>query len=339
MIFPPFFVTMTEHPIYKERLFKMIRKNTRRMLSVLLAAVLSAAMLSSCSNIQTTEEQPSAETTEQITEEATVGESTPSVEKITLSDESGLPQFNNPSEDSEVAIIHTTLGDIKVMFFPEYAPKAVENFLTHAKEGYYDGISFHRVIDGFMIQGGDPNGDGTGGESIWGDVFENEVSDQLYNFYGALAMANAGPDTNGSQFFIVQCKDTVTDDTAESMMTTMYMNRETCKATLMLNEKAASGASQEELNAYVDGLNNTLNQEYMNGVPEDQKAVLQKAIDLYKEVGGTPHLDYKHTVFGQVFEEDMAVVDQIAAVETDENDKPTTDVTIESAEITTYHAE
>ena len=83
MIFPPFFVTMTEHPIYKERLFKMIRKNTRRMLSVLLAAVLSAAMLSSCSNIQTTEEQPSAETTEQTTEEATVGESTPSVEKIT----------------------------------------------------------------------------------------------------------------------------------------------------------------------------------------------------------------------------------------------------------------
>lgn len=122
-------------------------------------------MLSSCSNIQTTEEQPSAETTEQTTEEATVGESTPSVEKITLSDESGLPQFNNPSEDSEVAIIHTTLGDIKVMFFPEYAPKAVENFLTHAKEGYYDGISFHRVMEDFMIQGGDPNGDGTGGES------------------------------------------------------------------------------------------------------------------------------------------------------------------------------
>ena len=204
MIFPPFFVTMTEHPIYKERLFKMIRKNTRRMLSVLLAAVLSAAMLSSCSNIQTTEEQPSAETTEQTTEEPTVGESTPSVEKITLSDESGLPQFNNPSEDSEVAIIHTTLGDIKVMFFPEYAPKAVENFLTHAKEGYYDGISFHRVIDGFMIQGGDPNGDGTGGESIWGEPFEDEFSDQLFNFRGALSMANSGSNTNGSQFFIVQ---------------------------------------------------------------------------------------------------------------------------------------
>ena len=175
-----------------------------KKLSRALAAVLSAAMLSSCSNIQTTEEQPSAETTEQTTEEATVGESTPSVEKITLSDESGLPQFNNPSEDSEVAIIHTTLGDIKVMFFPEYAPKAVENFLTHAKEGYYDGISFHRVMEDFMIQGGDPTGTGMGGNSIWEKPFEDEFSNQAFNLRGALSMANAGPGTNGSQFFIVQ---------------------------------------------------------------------------------------------------------------------------------------
>lgn len=252
----------------------------------------------------------------------------------------GLIQFETPKKGQKVAEINVeNYGTIKVMLFEEQAPKAVENFVTHAKEGYYDGLTFHRIIDNFMIQGGDPNGDGTGGESIWGEPFEDEFNTNLINLRGALSMANSGVDTNGSQFFIVQCKDTVTDDTAESMMTTMYMNRETCKATLMLNEKAASGASQEELNAYVDGLNNTLNQEYMNGVPEDQKAVLQKAIDLYKEVGGTPHLDYKHTVFGQVFEEDMAVVDQIAAVETDENDKPTTDVTIESAEITTYHAE
>lgn len=269
MIFPPFFVTMTEHPIYKERLFKMIRKNTRRMLSVLLAAVLSAAMLSSCSNIQTTEEQPSAETTEQTTEEATVGESTPSVEKITLSDESGLPQFNNPSEDSEVAIIHTTLGDIKVMFFPEYAPKAVENFLTHAKEGYYDGISFHRVMEDFMIQGGDPNGDGTGGESIWGEPFEDEFSDQLFNFRGALSMANSGSDTNGSQFFIVQAND--------------------CDPGLI--------SQMKEIGVNARG----------QGFPEE-------VIEKYQEIGGTPWLDYKHSVFGQVFE-GMDVVDAIAATD------------------------
>ena len=249
---------------------------------MLLAAVLSAAMLSSCSNIQTTEEQPSAETTEQTTEEATVGESTPSVEKITLSDESGLPQFNNPSEDSEVAIIHTTLGDIKVMFFPEYAPKAVENFLTHAKEGYYDGISFHRVIDGFMIQGGDPNGDGTGGESIWGDVFENEVSDQLYNFYGALAMANAGPDTNGSQFFIVQAKSV--DPRLISQMRNMS-----------------------------------------DSFPAETVAG-------YESVGGTPHLDFRHTVFGQVYD-GMVVVDAIAAVKTGRNDMPVEDVLISSIDV------
>ena len=192
----------------------MIRKNTRRMLSVLLAAVLSAAMLSSCSNIQTTEEQPSAETTEQTTEEATVGESTPSVEKITLSDESGLPQFNNPSEDSEVAIIHTTLGDIKVMFFPEYAPKAVENFLTHAKEGYYDGISFHRVMEDFMIQGGDPNGDGTGGseQTITGEFSENGVANDLSHTRGAISMARSNdPDSASSQFFIVHEDSTYLD--------------------------------------------------------------------------------------------------------------------------------
>lgn len=275
MIFPPFFVTMTEHPIYKERLFKMIRKNTRRMLSVLLAAVLSAAMLSSCSNIQTTEEQPSAETTEQTTEEATVGESTPSVEKITLSDESGLPQFNNPSEDSEVAIIHTTLGDIKVMFFPEYAPKAVENFLTHAKEGYYDGLSFHRVIDDFMIQGGDPKGDGTGGESIWGEPFEDEFTPQLHNFYGALSMANSGSNTNGSQFFIVEATSC-----PEQMISSM-----------------------EQVSEQDGGVS----------YPE---AVIEK----YQEIGGTPWLDYQHTVFGQVFE-GMDVVDAIIAQakDTDEN--------------------
>ncbi len=275
MIFPPFFVTMTEHPIYKERLFKMIRKNTRRMLSVLLAAVLSAAMLSSCSNIQTTEEQPSAETTEQTTEEATVGESTPSVEKITLSDESGLPQFNNPSEDSEVAIIHTTLGDIKVMFFPEYAPKAVENFLTHAKEGYYDGISFHRVMEDFMIQGGDPNGDGTGGESIWGEEFEDEFDTQLHNFRGALSMANPGvADSNGSQFFIVQATS--------------------CPEQFI--------SSMEQVSAQDGGVS----------YPE---AVIEK----YQEIGGTPWLDYQHTVFGQVFD-GMDVVDEIVAqTATEEN--------------------
>lgn len=82
----------------------------------------------------------------------------------------------------------------------------VENFVTHAKEGYYDGVTFHRVINDFMIQGGDPEGTGMGGESIWGTAFEDEFSEDLLPIRGALCMANAGANTNGSQFFIVQAK-------------------------------------------------------------------------------------------------------------------------------------
>ena len=113
-------------------------------------------------------------------------------------------QFAMPQAGETVAIVHTTMGDIKIKFFADLAPKAVENFTTHAKNGYYDGINFHRVMNDFMIQGGDPEGTGRGGESIWGGSFEDEFTPELHNFRGALSMANAGPNTNGSQFFIVQ---------------------------------------------------------------------------------------------------------------------------------------
>lgn len=98
----------------------------------------------------------------------------------------------------------TDLGDIKIKFFPKEAPKAVENFIALSNKEYYNNLTFHRVIKDFMIQGGDPNGDGTGGQSIWGKEFEDEFSPKLHNFRGALSMANAGENTNGSQFFIVQ---------------------------------------------------------------------------------------------------------------------------------------
>lgn len=118
-----------------------------------------------------------------------------------------LIQFSPVERGDTLAIMETSMGTITLRMFPQQAPKAVENFTTHAKEGYYDNLTFHRVIADFMIQGGDPKGNGTGGESIWGKVFENEISEQLYHFSGALAMANAGADTNGSQFFIVQQHD------------------------------------------------------------------------------------------------------------------------------------
>ena len=113
-----------------------------------------------------------------------------------------MNQLAMPAQGETVAIMHTTMGDISIRLFPELAPKTVENFTTHAKNGYYDGIVFHRVIKDFMIQGGDPTATGCGGESIWGRNFEDEFTPELHNLRGALSMANAGPGTNGSQFFI-----------------------------------------------------------------------------------------------------------------------------------------
>lgn len=119
---------------------------------------------------------------------------------IAEADQTGMPK-----KGETVAIMEVEgFGEISLRFFPGIAPKAVENFVTHAKDGYYDGVTFHRVMQDFMIQGGDPTGTGAGGESIWGKDFEDECSDVLLPIRGALCMANAGADTNGSQFFIVQ---------------------------------------------------------------------------------------------------------------------------------------
>ena len=181
-----------------------------------------------------------------------------------------------------IAIFHIKdYGDIKVKFFNNVAPKAVENFTTHAKNGYYNGTTFHRVINDFMIQGGDPTATGRGGESIWDKAFVDEFDYSLVPYRGALCMANSGTNTNGSQFFIEQAK---ADDSTYAML-------------------------------------------QQSGYPEN----LLKA---YKQYGGSMHLFYRHTVFGQVVE-GMEVVDKIAACQTDENDKPTQDVIIESIEITT----
>lgn len=205
---------------------------------------------------------------------------------ITISDPS-LPQLSEVSEDEDIATLHTNYGDIKVRFFPEYAPKAVENFITHAKNGYYNGVTFHRVINDFMIQGGDPTATGMGGESIWKSPFENEVSTDLRHFKGALAMANSGTTTsNGSQFYIVQ-----------------------------------GGNAVEQLN-YIKELTETANMDFNSLFPD-------YVVEAYEDMGGYPYLDYNYTVFGQVVE-GLDIVDKIASVETDENDKPIEDVVIES---------
>jgi peptidyl-prolyl cis-trans isomerase B (cyclophilin B) len=119
----------------------------------------------------------------------------------------GAFQLQMPVKGDPIAIMKTSMGDMYIRLLTTEAPKAVENFVTHAKNGYYDGLIFHRVIKDFMIQGGDPTGDGTGGESIWGAPFEDEFTARAFNFRGALSMANAGPNTNGSQFFVVQADE------------------------------------------------------------------------------------------------------------------------------------
>ncbi len=192
-------------------------------------------------------------------------------------------QTAKPTENEKTAVIHTTMGKICVRLFEKEAPKAVENFETHAKNGYYNGIIFHRVIKDFMIQGGDPQGTGMGGESIWGRPFEDEFDPALHNIRGALSMANAGPGTNGSQFFIVQAKSV-----PEQML-----------------------AQMKDL--------------------EDRGFPRECAED-YASLGGTPWLDYRHTVFGQVFE-GMDVVDAIAEAPVGANDRPKTDIVIEKIEI------
>lgn len=143
-------------------------------------------------------------------------------------------------------VMKTSMGDITIEVDADKAPKTVTNFVTLAKSGYYNGLNFHRVIPRFMVQAGDPSGDGTGGASVFGSSFEDEINDMKL-VRGALAMANRGPDTNGSQFFIVQAD-------------------------------------------------------------------------------ATPWLDGRHTVFGMVTD-GMDVVDEIADVKRDQNDKPLTAVT------------
>lgn len=175
-----------------------------------ITCLLTALLLTGCSSESSSSESQSSSSSQSSS--MTAAEANERIDEDSIS----LIQFEEPKIGDKIATIQTSEGDITVRFFPEQAPKAVENFLTHAENGYYNGLTFHRVICDFIIQGGDPNGDGTGGESIWGEPFEDEYSTDLWHFRGALAMANAGPDTNGSQFYIVQASK-VADETIAEM--------------------------------------------------------------------------------------------------------------------------
>lgn len=144
-----------------------------------------------------TEAKTAPPATQQAAETAAPATETPRTETTPVNE-------SKPAQsENEIAVMETTMGTIKLKFFADAAPKAVENFKSLAKKGYYNGITFHRVIDKFMIQGGDPTGTGRNGQSIWGKPFEDEFSPKIrFDRKGLFAMANAGPATNGSQFFI-----------------------------------------------------------------------------------------------------------------------------------------
>lgn len=139
------------------------------------------------------------------------------------------------NDKAPTAVLVTTAGTIELELFPDVAPLAVENFTTHIKNGYYNGIAFHRIIKNFMIQGGDPTESGRGGESIWGKAFKDEYKGKTFDKVGVLAMANAGPHTNGSQFFITTAqthwlngRHTIFGQaTKESMLTLQKLNNVT----------------------------------------------------------------------------------------------------------------
>lgn len=133
-----------------------------------------------------------------------VEEITEETAKETIEEAGILEQLREPRTGDLLLTMKTNYGDIEILLFPEVAPKAVENIVTHAENDYYDGVIFHRVMEDFMIQGGDPTGTGRNGESIYGEVFEDEFDAQYFPYRGALCMANSGSNTNGSQFFIVQ---------------------------------------------------------------------------------------------------------------------------------------
>ena len=241
-------------------------------------------------------------------------------------------QLEAPAAGEQVAVMHTSKGDITLRFFPEAAPKAVQNFKEHAEKGYYDGLLFHRVIQDFMIQGGDPKGNGTGGESIFGSKFEDEFDQKLLNLTGAVSMANSGPNTNGSQFFINQSNAAAfgtRDDYTEKAMQQQFKDS--------YNQLAGMYGSQftSQFKDWKAFYNSQYTETYIyDWIPSE-------VWDLYEKHGGNISLDGAwrktggHTVFAQVIE-GMDVVEAIAKVSTDDNDKPLKDVTIDSIELVPY---
>ncbi len=268
----------------------LIKKIRHHVWLILTICVITA--LTGCGNTAGSE-QGTGNNVTQTTDETWTGEPTLS------SSAQKEVQFTLPAVGDTVAeIIVQDYGSLLIALFPDQAPLAVENFLTHAEEGYYDGMLFHRVISDFMIQSGDPLGTGYGGESIFDGPFADEISAQLHPFRGALCMANTGKDSNTSQFFIVQ----------------------------------KSAASLSDLKALVDYKGYSFSDYLKSGYDTE---LTQDMLSMYDIYGGAPWLDGHHTVFGQIFE-GFDVLDAIAGAAVDATYRPQEDIIIQSVNVFTY---
>lgn len=279
-------------------------KNRRSVAAAKIAAMLtmtifSGMLFTACGESSAQGGTTSAAATGSASNGAASNEAASNEATVPLEDAEIL-NFIPPVKGEKIAVISVRdYGDIKIKLFPEAAQAGVDNFVGLAEMNYYDELIFHRIIPDFMIQGGDPRGDGKGGSSLWGNKFDGGIPEGLYHFSGAVAYANSnGPTTNGSQFYIVNSPEKF-----------IY-----------------SGSYYDE-----DG-NIKYDESFFERIGYNCPANVR---EMYREKGGTPHLDGGYTVFGQVFE-GLDIVRSISGVETDDNDKPLTQVVMDTVRIVEY---
>ena len=238
---------------------------------------------------------------------------TPTPELVDLSQYQTLPlpQLDPTPDGEEIAVLHTDLGDMKIRFFPDFAPNAVQNFKTLAKSNYFDGNIFNQVVANQYVRSGDPTGTGTGGQSMWGQPFPAETSPCLHNIYGAVTMMRGQQDnTQGSQFLIVA-------------------------------NKSLDDAAKAELEAYKDKQDQVMATTSDGTKVPYAQVFPTKILDKYIQGGGMPGIDLYFTVFGQVID-GFDALDKIAAVQTSQEDatkdKPLADIKINSVTFENYKA-
>lgn len=220
-------------------------------------------------------------------------------------------------------------GTIKAVLFPEAAPIGVENFQKLAESGYFKGLTIHRVVNDFMLQGGSLNGDGTGGDALVNDgSFGIETAQNARHFYGALCYANA-QGSNSTQFYIVNNK---TSQDLEDFNLDRY--REIVEEGKSYIEQASAMGIAEAVEYY------RFQTQYYQNTVDWVEGASNEISALYKEKGGTPFLDGNYTVFGQVYE-GFDVIDNISAVEVTDNgngetSKPVETITITNVTVTEY---